>query len=236
VFVVTSGYRTMAVEMKDGIVLVDAPQNGIASVIEQVHQAIPNKPITHVITTHLHFDHVASLRSVVADGPKEVTIVTSEMNKPIIEKWFSNPRTLQANVEAPAAGAAPAAGGGRGGAAAAAPWPDALAKSGKKVKFQYVKDKLVMKDSMNTIEIHPLKGVLHSEDMVVVYVPKAKAVFQADAWNPTGPGAVTTGTGQLAFQKLLASELERLKLDYDKVVSGHAPNDGRPARMSPVFI
>ena len=232
VFVVTNGYRTLAIEMKDGIVLLDAPQNGTPASIQQAKEAIPGKPITHVITTHLHMDHVGGLRTVLADGAKEVTLVTNEMNKAVVEKWFSNPRTLQATTPAagaaaaaPAAPAAAPAGGGRGGAAPA-PWPDDLAKSGKKVKFQWVKDKWTLKDDTRTIEVYAIKGALHSEDMMVIYLPKEKVIFEADAYNPGAVGAVTTGTGQLAFQKLLASELDRLKIDYTTIVSGHAPAGG----------
>lgn len=230
---ITNGYRTLAIETKDGIVLLDAQQGGMPAAIAQAKEAIPNKPITHVITTHIHMDHVGGLRTVLADGPKEVTLVTNEMNKAVMEKWFSNPRTLQANVAAPAPGAAPAApaaggGGGRGGGAPA-PWPDALAQSGKKVKFQYVKDKWTLKDSLRTIEVYPIKGALHGEDMMVIYLPKEKIIFEADAYNPGAVGAVTNATqngGQLAFQKLLASELDRLKIDYTTIVSGHAPAGG----------
>jgi glyoxylase-like metal-dependent hydrolase (beta-lactamase superfamily II) len=157
------------------------------------------------------------------------------MNKDVVEKWFSNPRTLQATT--PPAGAAPAAAapaapaqGGRGGGGAAAQWPDALQQSGKKIKYQYVKDKLILKDDTNSIEIYPIKGALHSEDMMVIYVPKAKAVYESDAYNPGAPGAVTTGTGQLAFQKLMASELDRLKIDYDKIVSGHGVQGRDPSK------
>lgn len=217
--------------MKDGIVIIDAPPNGVDGLVAQAKASIPNKPITHFITSHMHFDHVAGMRSVLADGTKEVTLVTNAMNKEVIEEWLRNPHTLQAVTPAqgalpPPPAAAPAAGGRGGAAAAPAPWPDALARSGKKVKFQYVKDKLVMKDSVNTIEIYPIKGVLHSEDMMVIYVPKAKVLYQADAYNPAAQsGAVTSATtngGQLAFQKLLASELDRLKIvDYETIVAGH---------------
>jgi glyoxylase-like metal-dependent hydrolase (beta-lactamase superfamily II) len=233
VYVIGGGYRVLAVEFKDHVVMIEAPQNGIADMIAQVKQAIPNKPITHVISTHNHWDHAGGLRTVLAEGSMPVTLVTNEMNKASFEKWFSNPRTLQAAV--PAAGVAPAAapaaapaGGGRGGAAPA-PWPDALQQSGKKIKFEYVKDKLVLKDDTQSIELYPLKGALHADDMIVAYVPKAKVVYESDAYNPGAVGAVTNPTtngGQLAFQKLLASELDRLKLDYTTIVSGHAPAGG----------
>jgi glyoxylase-like metal-dependent hydrolase (beta-lactamase superfamily II) len=182
--------------------LVDAPQADIAAFIAATKQAVPGKPVTHVINTHNHFDHSGGLRVAAAEG---ATIITNAMNKDVFEKWFANPRTLQA------------AGGG---------WPDALAQSGKTAKFEYVKDKLVMKDETKTLEIHAIRGVLHSDDMMVVYLPKEKIVFQSDIYNPGAPGAVTTGTGQLAFQKLFASELDRLKLDYEIIVPAHAPGGG----------
>jgi len=206
---VSGGYRALAIEFKDHIVMVDAPQAGIAEMIAQAKQSIPNKPITYVISTHNHWDHAGGLRTAAAEG---ATIVTSEMNKEAFETWFANPRTLQAM--------------GNG-------WPDALQmsldKTKKKVKFEYVGEKKEMKDSMHTLEIYHLNGALHSEDMLIVYLPKEKIVFEADAWNPGAAGAATNPTtngGQLAFQKLLASELDRLKIDYTTVVSAHAPGGG----------
>jgi glyoxylase-like metal-dependent hydrolase (beta-lactamase superfamily II) len=231
--IIQGGSRALAVDMKDGIVLVDAPLAQIDALVAQAKQAIPNKQISHVITTHLHFDHVGGMRTALADGAKETTLVTHEMNKDVVESWFSNPRTLQTMTPASGAAAAapapaaPAAGGGQGGrgggGAAAAQWPDLLAKSGKKVKFQWVKDKWTLKDENHTIEVYPLKGALHGEDMVFVYLPKEKIIFESDAYNPGGAGTATNpnNTGQLAFQKLLAAELDRLKLDYETIVAGH---------------
>ena len=92
-----------------------------------------------------------------------------------------------------------------------------------------MKDKLVLKDSTRTVEVYPLKGALHAEDMMVVYLPKERVVFESDAYNPGAPGTVTNpqaNGGQLAFQKLLSSELDRLKLDYATIVSGHNPGGG----------
>jgi glyoxylase-like metal-dependent hydrolase (beta-lactamase superfamily II) len=243
VFVLTNGYRALAVEFKDHIVLVEAPQGNIANLIEQAKQAIPKKPITLVVSTHLHFDHAGGLRTVAAEGTAPVTIVTNEMNKGYIDKWFSNPRTLQATVLPPAPGAAPApapAAGGRGGAAPT-PWPDALQEKGgaKKVKFQYVKDKLVLKDDTRTLELHALKGALHGEDMIIAYLPKEKVIFESDAYNPGAPGAVTNPTangGQLAFQKLLVAETDRLKLDYNTIISGHPPGDQRDATKQELLV
>jgi len=48
--------------------------------------------------------------------------------------------------------------------------------------------------------------------------------------NPTANG------GQLAFQKLLASEMDRLKIDYTTIVSGHAPAGGRDATKQDLLV
>ena len=182
----------MAVEFKDHIVLIEAPQNGIADMIAQAKQAIPNKPITHVVLTHNHWDHAGGLRTVLAEGPKPVTLVTNEMSKAAFEKWFSNPRTLQATTPAPGAAPRllphqPLQPVGVVAALLLRRGRMLLQQSGKKVKFQYVKDKLVLKDDTRTIEIYPIKGALHGEDMVVVYLPKEKVIYESDAYNPGAP-------------------------------------------------
>jgi hypothetical protein len=75
--------------------------------------------------------------------------------------------------------------------------------------------------------------------MMVIYLPKEKVIFEADAYNPGAVGAVTNPTnngGQLAFQKLLASEMDRLKVDYTTIVSGHAPQGGRDATKQDLMV
>ena len=107
------------------------------------------------------------------------------------------------------------------------------------MKFQYVKDKLVLKDDTRTLELHALKGALHGEDMIIAYLPKEKVIFESDAYNPGAPGAVTNPTanaGQLAFQKLLVAETDRLKLDYNTIVSGHPPGDQRDATKQELLV
>ena len=195
---ITGGYRSVAVEMRDHIVLVEAPQSEATTkaILAEVKKVIPNKPITLVVNTHTHSDHSGGLRAAVNEG---ATILTSQLNKPLFEKWFTNPRTLLT--------------------------PDDLAKSGKKAKFEYVGDKKVLKDAMNTIEVYHLKGVAHGEDNMIVYLPKIKAVVEADAFNPPAPTAAPPATVN-GFEKLFASELDRLKLDVATIISVHQPGGG----------
>jgi glyoxylase-like metal-dependent hydrolase (beta-lactamase superfamily II) len=209
VYQINSGYRSVAVEFKDYVVIIDAPQAGFDGTLAEVKKLVPNKPIKYIVTLHNHYDHEGSLRNAVAEGG--ITIVAQEMDKQLYPVWFNNPRTLSAPDKLAQAQA------------------DAKAKNDKAAlekltpKFKWVGEKLVMKDATNTLELYALHGAVHGEDMLVAYMPKAKAIFEADAYNPGAAGAVTTGTGQAAFQKLLASEMDRLKIDYNLIVSGHAP-------------
>jgi glyoxylase-like metal-dependent hydrolase (beta-lactamase superfamily II) len=193
----------VAVEFDDHIVLIEANQNAATTTaaINEAKRLIPNKPIRYVINTHNHFDHAGGLRTAALEG---ANIVTHEMNKPLYEQWFNNPRTL-------------AAGG-----------PDELEKSGKKARFEYVGDRRVMRDNMNSIELYHLKGVVHGEDMMIVYLPKIKMVFESDAYNAGAPDAPARTAAEVdGFEKLFASEMDRLKIDYTHIIPVHQPNPDR---------
>src|SRR6185295_2890718 len=168
-----------------------------ATIIAEVKKAIPNKPIKYVVNTHTHSDHSGGLRAAVAEG---ATIITHQSNKVLYDKWFTNPRTLLA--------------------------PDAMSKSEKKAKFEYIGEKKVLKDAMNTIELYHLKGVVHGEDMIVAYLPKIKTVVEADAFNAPAANAPTPAQIN-GLEKLFASELDRLKIDYTTLIPIHQPNPDR---------
>src|SRR5439155_6471295 len=129
IYMITGGYRSVAVEMKDHIVLIEAPQSEMttANIIAEVKKTFPNKPIKYVVNTHTHADHSGGPRASVAEG---ATVITHESNKGLYEKWFSNSRTLL--------------------------MPDKLSQSEKKPKFEYMSEKKVLKDSTNTIEMYHL--------------------------------------------------------------------------------
>ena len=196
---ITGGYRSVAVEMKDHIVLIEAPQSEMttSNIIVEVKKTIPNKPIKYVVNTHTHADHSGGLRAAVAEG---AIVITHESNKPLYEKWFTNPRTLL--------------------------MPDNLSQSEKKAKFEYMDEKKVLKDSMNTIELYHLDGVAHAEDMIVAYLPKIKTVVEADAFNAPAANAPPPQTVN-GLEKLFASELDRLKIDYTTIIPVHQPNPDR---------
>lgn len=196
IYMITGGYRSVAVEMKDHIVLIEAPQSEMVTqaIIAETKKAIPNKPIKFVVNTHTHADHSGGLRAAAAEG---ATIITYQSNKPLYEKWFTNSRTLVN--------------------------PDILSKAEKKAKFEYVGEKKVIKD-LNTIELYHIQAA-HAEDSLIVYLPKIKTVVEADAFNAPAANAPTPQVIN-GFERLFANELDRLKVDYTTIIPVHQPAGG----------
>ncbi len=187
--------NSVAVEFKDYIVMIEAPQNGdrAQAFIAETKKQIPNKPIKYVINTHHHFDHSGGLRTFAAEG---ATIITHRINKPYYEKALTGPRTLD---------------------------PDSLAKSGKKMIFETLTDKKVLTDGTRTIEVHLVKNSPHTDGTVMAYLPKEKLLVEADIFDMPGPGvpAVTEGAGTAAN---LVDNIERLKLNVERLLPIHAPD------------
>src|SRR5204863_9137203 len=125
VWMVQGTVKSVAIEMKDHIVMIEAPETEARSiaVIDAVKRAIPNKPIRYLINTHHHFDHSGGLRTYVAEG---ATIVTHQGNIAFWQNTWRNPRTI---VQA------------------------RMAKSGKAPVFEGVNGKRVMNDGSHELDI-----------------------------------------------------------------------------------
>ena len=125
----------------------------------QVKQLAPGKPIRDVINTHTHFDHSGGLRAAAAEG---ATIITHADNVPYFERAFATHSKIA---------------------------PDRLTASGKRAQFQAVTSKLVLDDGTRTIEIHRIPRSVHSDTLLMAYLPKEKLLIEADAYTPGAPNA-----------------------------------------------
>jgi len=195
VFRLNGAYNALAIEFADHIVLFEpGPQNEARAqaIIAEAKKVIPNKPIRYGVISHHHFDHTSGLPAVVAEG---MTIVTPEVNKAFLTNALSAPRTLA---------------------------PDSLSKSGKKPVIEgFTGDKRVFQDATRTLEVHVIKGLPHADGLVVGYLPKEKILVYADMFNlPPADAPVPNPpvTGTIVF----ADNIDRLKLDVDRVMSIHS--------------
>ena len=194
VFRITGGYVALAVEFKDHVVVLEGgqPEARGLAVIAETKRLFPNKPIRYVVNTHPHFDHSGGLAPFAAEG---ITIVTHANNRAFLEKGLGGPRTLVG---------------------------DALAKSARKPKIEGVGDKRVLKDDTQTVELHHVKGLEHSDGMLIAFLPKERILFTGDFNVPAAGQAVSPAI------KTLVDNTERLKLDFERHVTVHAPTPDRP--------
>jgi glyoxylase-like metal-dependent hydrolase (beta-lactamase superfamily II) len=202
VFYLTGGtHHSLAVEMNDHIVLVDTPNSeprGLA-VIAKAKELIPNKPIRFVVTSHHHWDHLSGIRAAIDEG---ATIVTSEKNKVLLERFAKTPHTLN---------------------------PDRLAASKKAIKIQTVGAKGVLTDGTRTIELHLLTNYLHAGDMLVVYLPKEKILAEPDAFTPPATATTPLAPPAVSYALALYENIQRLGLDVQTIAPFHG---GRTTDMT----
>jgi len=178
--------------------VIEAPSSDMRAdeIIAHAKKLVPNKPIKYVINTHAHFDHAQGLRAFVAEG---ATIITHEGNKGYYEKILANPHTLV---------------------------PDKMQKMAKqpKVKVEYVGDHKMLTDGTQTIELDRVMNSTHNAYMLMAYLPKDKVLIEADEFNvlnpiPTAPVAMPN-----QYQVNLLANIDRLKLDVDRIIPIHLPN------------
>jgi glyoxylase-like metal-dependent hydrolase (beta-lactamase superfamily II) len=184
-------HHSVAVEFKDYAVLVECPLNDdrALAVIDAVKKVIPNKPIRYVVNTHHHFDHLGGVRACVAEG---ATILTATENKPYYEKLWALPRTIKL---------------------------DRLARTPKKPVIEAVGDKRVLTDGAQVLELYHLQGTNHADTMLIGYLPKAKVLIEADAYNPAPPNALP---GPVVKESVnLYEQIHRLNLDVQQITPLH---------------
>ena len=191
-FIAGGSHNSVAIEMKDHVILVEAPLGDLRSapVIEEVKKLVPGKPIRFMINSHNHFDHTGGVRAAAAAG---ATIVTHAGNKAYFEKALATKNSIA---------------------------PDLLTKSGKKAKVMGVGDKHEMTDGTRKIEIHRIKDGVHNDTFLMVYLPLEKLLIEADAYTPLPPNAPVPATPN-ANNVNLVENIERLKLSVDQILPLH---------------
>ena len=194
VYYLTGGtHHSLAIEMRDHIVLVDTPNNEdrALAVIAKTKELIPNKPIRYLVNTHHHWDHSGGIRTAIDEG---ATIVTNQMNKAFFERAAKTPHTLN---------------------------PDRLSMSKRSVKIQTVRDKGELTDGTRTIELYTIAGNEHAADMLIVYLPKEKILAEADAYSPPATATTPLVVTAVPFATALHNNIQRLKLDVQTITPFH---------------
>ena len=140
--------------------------------------------------SHHHFDHSGGVRAVAGEG---ITLVAHEVEQGV----------LRARDHA--------AGHGE---------PGSPGEVGKTATVEGVRDRRVISDPTRTVEIHHIAGILHADDMLMVYLPREKLLIEADAYTPPAPNAAPM-TPPNPFTVSLLANITKLGLAVDQILPLH---------------
>jgi glyoxylase-like metal-dependent hydrolase (beta-lactamase superfamily II) len=194
IYFLTGGtHHSLAVEMKDHIVVVDLPNNQARAqaVLAKAKELIPNKPVKFVVTSHHHWDHLGGIREAFAEG---ATIVTHQSNKAFLERVAKTPHTLN---------------------------PDRQTMVKGKARIQTIADMGKLTDGTRTIELYTMTGYEHTGDMIMVYLPEVKVLALPDAFTPPPQAGQPLIAPAIPYAKALYDNIQRLKLDVTTIATFH---------------
>ena len=191
-FVAGGSHNSAVIEMKDHLILVEAPLNDsrMAPVLAEVRKLAPGKPIRYVVNSHNHFDHSGGVRAAAAEG---ATVILQTESLPYFERALAT----QAKIA-----------------------PDLLTKSGRKATVRPVNDAMTLSDGTRTVELRRITGGPHTETFLMVYLPKERLLIEADAYTPIAPNAKPPATPN-ANNVNLIENIERQKLAVDRILPLH---------------
>jgi glyoxylase-like metal-dependent hydrolase (beta-lactamase superfamily II) len=191
-----SSHHSMVVEMKDHLVLVEAPlfEERSVAILQALEQKFPGKPVRYLAITHFHFDHTGGIRALAAVG---ATLLAPESIVPFVNDVLRRPHTIR---------------------------PDSLAKrlsaSAPPPAVEGIEQTKTLSDGTRMIELRSVPSD-HAQGMLVAYLPKETAIFVSDLYSPPGP----VPNASVIFERERSNAFYRYiidnKLDVETIVGGH---------------
>ena len=187
-------HNVLFVAFDNYVLVVEAPEqilynNTSVQALAKIKETVPGKPIKYLVLTHHHSDHAGGFREYVAEG---ATIVTTAETKSFLEKAAAVESSLL---------------------------PKLSLSSSQKLTIETVENKKrVFQDDKHVVELYDIGPNPHANEMLVVYLPKEKILFQADMLN-----AAANGTIPIAQDPTISfsEKLQQLGLNVEKIYAVH---------------
>jgi glyoxylase-like metal-dependent hydrolase (beta-lactamase superfamily II) len=205
VFLITGGYAVIAIDFKDHITLIECGQSE-ARALAVIAEAKRLIPNKPIRYLVNTHSHIDHSSGLRGFVAEGTTILTHELNKAYLEKTLSTPHTLN---------------------------PDKAQQNGKRPVVEGVGDKRVLTDGSRTVELHRLQNFGHHDGTLVAYFPKEKVLLEADAYNPQ-PTTAKPPSPPSPYNVSLLDNIDRLKLDVQRIVPVHYPADNRVVMLDEV--
>ena len=203
VYLITGGYAVIAVDFKDYIALIECGQNEPRA-LAVIAETRRLIPGKPIKYLINTHSHIDHSSGLRAFVAEGSTILTHQINKAYLEKVLAMPHTLN---------------------------PDRAQGAKKKPIVEAVGEKRVLTDGAHTIELYHLQNFLHHDGMLIAYLPKEKVLLEADGYNPQA-AAATPPSPPSPYTLSLLDNIERLKLDVQRIVPVHYPADNRVVTMA----
>ncbi len=210
VWYLTGGaYYSVLVEFADHLTLIEAPVDDLRAqaLLSKAKELRPDKPVTELVVTHHHFDHIGGVRAAVASGlalfvrggseagapsPEGARTTFARGSDAYFDELLRRPHTRV---------------------------PDALGRAPQTPKLHAVGDYYQMKDPTRTMDLYAIAGSPYADTLLMAYLPKERLLVEADVYTPPAPGVRDTQT--YPFAGNLVENIRNRHLDVDKIVPLH---------------
>jgi metallo-beta-lactamase superfamily protein len=204
-------YASVLVEGADRDVLVEAPLDDArtAALLAKAKELTPGKPLTALVVTHHHFDHIGGVRGAVAAGltvfvaghPAERAgdLVASRPaaaagdTATFIEEIVRRPHTRV---------------------------PDELARHPKALHIETVDARRTLGDAAQPVDLFPISGSAYADTLLMAYLPRPRLLIEADVYTPPNEGSRESA---YPFAANLIENVQRQHLSVDRIVPLHGP-------------
>lgn len=190
-------YKVMFIAFDEFILIAGAPLGISESVIEKIKETIPGKPIRYVVPTHHHSDHAGGLRSYIAE---DITIITTPGNKNFVETFSETSFTIN---------------------------PDKLSRNPRPAVIETISGKKrTISDRTHKVELIDIGPTPHADEMIIVYLPDEKIIYQGDLLEIDDDDPVNELTAN-EVTAYFYRKIQELDLKVEKIIG----TEGRSATL-----